>query len=230
MEDRYSRRIHFYSADIPELLLRYLENSDWQSILDLGCGDGALLYALNHRNLFKNKTVCAVDISKTRIGRVKTINKDFRCWVDNACSVHGLPSQKMDFVISNQVIEHVEEDRAMVREIKRLIKPNGICYLSTVFKKKYGWYFYRLNGRWVLDPTHVREYTHQDQLLDILQAYDFKILENRRTPIRYPLIELLLRKVWPNRNALEYKILKFLRRIRIPIIGYDCWELVIQER
>ena len=44
-------------------------------------------------------------------------------------------------VIANQIIEHLKDDELLIREIKRITKEEGIVYISTVFKKWYGWYF-----------------------------------------------------------------------------------------
>ena len=41
----------------------------------------------------------------------------------------------------------------------------GSLYLTTVFKGWYAWYFYRCEGRWTVDPTHLREYRSDAELL-----------------------------------------------------------------
>ena len=63
-----------------------------------------------------------------------------------------------DVVISSQVIEHVSDDNELLKEIGRLLKSDGIAYISTVIKKWYGFYIYRNGGKFRLDPTHVKEY------------------------------------------------------------------------
>ena len=69
-------------------------------------------------------------------------------------------SKSFDLVVSTQVIEHVPDDQAFVREIKRVLTSGGLCVVSSVIKMHFGWYFYRnKQGERVLDPTHVREYS-----------------------------------------------------------------------
>ena len=228
-EEDYSKRAQFYVDDVPPLLLNSLEKADWTTILDLGCGDGALLAALNDRGYFNEKSVFAVDISDNRIELVKKINQDFNCVVADGCHTQ-LAGSSIDFLMSTQVIEHVANDHDMVKEMRRLLHADGLLYLSTVFKKKYGWYFYRCNGKWTLDPTHLREYTNDDQLLDVLRDHGFEILENKKTLDGRPLMDAILRRLHAPRNVYNNRFFKLLRAVRIPIPGYYQWELVCQKR
>jgi len=128
------------------------------------------------------------------------------------------------------VIEHVHNDEEMVREIRRVLAPNGIVYLSTVFKKWYGWYFYRCNGKWTLDPTHLREYNHDEQLLDVFERSEFEVLENRKSLDGRPVLDAVLRRIGANRKIYDNRLLRLFRAIRIPIPGYHIWEIVCQKR
>ena len=224
----YSSRIQFYTDDAPPLLTSYLDSTDWQSCLELGCGDGALLYALNKKDYFAGKTVCALDFSEARMKRVGSIDTTIDRIVGDACCTPVKPDS-FDFLISTQVIEHVPDDGEMVREIHRLLVKNGIAYVATVFKKWYGWYFYRCNGKWTLDPTHLREYTHDDQLVKMFTGHGFQILENKKTADGRPVMDALLRRVRAGRNVYDIPILKQLRKFEIPIPGYYIWELVCRK-
>ena len=180
MPREYSDRVQFLTGRVPALLDEALGQTDWDNILDLGCGDGALLYALEKNGYFKGKTVYAIDLSEKKIDSTKTINDAFVCTVADASNTR-LEDGSIDFLISDQVIEHVPDDTDMIREIHRIMARNGTVYLGTVFKKKYAWYFYRCNGRWTIDPTHVREYTQDEQLLDEFKKQGLEILECKNT-------------------------------------------------
>jgi 2-polyprenyl-3-methyl-5-hydroxy-6-metoxy-1,4-benzoquinol methylase len=208
--------------------LKSLENADSNTCLDLGCGDGALLSALKDRGYFVGKSVVAVDIAANRIELVRKIGQDFECIVADGCGTQ-ITDGSIDFLISTQVIEHVANDYDMVREMRRLLREGGFLYLSTVFKKKYGRYFYRCNGEWTLDPTHLREYTNDDRLLDILEAHGFDILENKKTLDGCPIMESVLRRLHAPRRAYNNLLFKLLRMVKIPIPGYYQWELVCQK-
>ena len=224
----YSSRIQFYTDYVPPLLSSYLDSTDWQSCLELGCGDGALLYALNKKGYFAGKTVCALDFSEDRMKRVGSIDTRIDRLVGDACRT-PVKADSIDFLISTQVIEHVPDDGEMVREIHRVLVKNGIAYVATVFKKWYGWYFYRCNGKWTLDPTHLREYTQDGQLVDMFTNHGFQTLENKKTLDGRPVMDSLLRRIRAGRNVYDNPVLKRLRKLEIPIPGYYIWELVCRK-
>ena len=221
--------MQFYSEAAPPLLLSFLDSTEWHSCLDLGCGDGSLLYALDKQGYLAGKSVYAVDNSQSRLDQVSRINPNINCLLNDACQIQ-LEDQSVDFLVSTQVIEHVEEDGDMVKEIRRVVASNGTVYLATVFKKWYGWYFYRCNGKWTLDPTHLREYTQDDQLLAILRRNNFEILANRKTRDGRPLLDAVLRRVGASRKVYEQPLLKQLRKISVPIPGYYIWEIVVRKK
>jgi len=225
--DEYSKKTHFYSDEIPEMLLECLQKNEWNSYLDLGCGDGSILYALNRLNMLNNKTVYAVDISPIRIQNAKTINNNFKCFVSDVCDLKIIEDNSIDVIVSTQVIEHVSNEKIMLKEINRVLKKGGLVYLSTVFKKKYGWYFYRCNGKWVLDPTHLREYTEDDQLLKLLRNNNFNICYSSKHLIYMPVIDFIIRKLGANVNIFnKSRFLRLFRKARIPIPGYYHWEII----
>ena len=196
--------------------------------MDLGCGDGSLLNALNNRGIFTGKAVYAVDLSQSRLDKVQRINPEFSCLQRDVCKTE-LPDGSIDFLMSTQVIEHVESDADMVKEIRRLLSPKGTVYINTVFKKWYGWYFYRCNGKWTLDPTHLREYTDDGQLLDTLREQGFDILASEKFKDGRPVLDALLRRLGYPAHAYNYQFLRSLRRFRIPIPGYYIWEIACKR-
>jgi len=228
--EEYSKYIQFYIEETPKLLLEYINKVDWNSLLDLGCGDGSLLYALNKKGYFNGKIVYAVDLSQNRINLVKKINKNFICFVGDACNIKNIKDNSIDFLVSTQLIEHVQNDEMMIKEIKRVLTKNGVIYLSTVFKKWYGWYFYRCNGKWVLDPTHLREYTKNNQLFDIFSKYDFEIIENKKTVTQRPVIDFISKRFGVSRNMFaDNYFLGLIKKLNIPIFGYYNWEIVCRK-
>lgn len=229
--EKYSRIApQFYINEVPKLLEKYLKQNNWQNYLDCGCGDGSLLYALNSNNFLDGKNIFAIDLSENRINLVKKISPNINAFVDSAEELKTINNESIDFFVSTQVIEHVD-DKKMISEIYRVLKRGGTAYISTVYKKWYGWYFYRNNGKWVLDPTHLREYSYDGQLLNIIiDKNKFEILENKKTLQKFPVVHVFLKlfKV-NNRGIYENKILNFTKNIKIPIFGYYNWEIVLRK-
>lgn len=230
--EEYSKYIQFYSDEIPELLVKYLNKVHWKIFLDLGCGDGALLYALNKKGYFESKIVYAIDLSESRISLAKRIDKDFRCFVDDACNIQNIKDNSIDFLVSIQVVEHVTNDEAMVREISRVLKKSGTVYLSTVFKKWYGWFYKRCNGKWTVDYTHLREYTKDNQLLDQFRKYNLELLETKKSLFSLSITDAIFKKIFrrsTRRDVYNNRFLRFLRNFRVPIIGYQEWEMICKK-
>jgi SAM-dependent methyltransferase len=230
--DIYSKKyIHYYSGEILTLIKNIFNKYNIKIMADLGSGDGSILYSLSKNGYLDNmEKVIAVDISKERINNVKKINSKILCVVADVCNLGLRNNIHLDLIISTQVIEHVPDDRKLIEEVYRVLDKKGIFYLSTVFKKWYGWYFYRCNGKWVLDPTHLREYVDDNQLLCLFEKYNFEILENKKKLQWFPITDFIFKRIGVKRDIYNNKILKVFRNIKIPILGYYNWELVLKKR
>lgn len=71
-----------------------------------------------------------------------------------------LPDETFDFVVSVEVLEHVEEDALFVKEVSRVLKSGGVFLMTTP------------NGDWIenKNPDHKRHYLRK-QLDDLLKTY-----------------------------------------------------------
>lgn len=78
-----------------------------------------------------------------------------------------LPDQAFDGVITFQVIEHIQDDEAFVREIARVLKPGGKLILTTPNKKM----------SLTRNPWHIREYSITE-LQALLARYFTKVEAN----------------------------------------------------
>jgi len=220
----------YYSGQLPPLLAKYLARKEYGSLLDCGCGDGATLYALKQLGFLKDKEVIAFDLSESRVEIIRNIDAGIKAFVDNAETISHVKDNSVDFLISEQVIEHVDQVK-MMASIGRVVKSGGIVYLSTVFKKWYGWYFYRCNGKWTLDPTHLREYGKDSELFDVIGKEKFEILENKKKLLFFPLIDTFVRKLHiKDRNIYRNNLLRLMRHIKRPVIGYYNWEIVLRKK
>ena len=94
------------------------------SVLDFGAGTGSLTRHLSQSTRFTN--VAAADLMP------KPAELDAITWI-LADLNEPLPaaSESFDSVIAAEVIEHLENPRAMAREIFRLLRPSGTAIVST---------------------------------------------------------------------------------------------------
>jgi 2-polyprenyl-3-methyl-5-hydroxy-6-metoxy-1,4-benzoquinol methylase len=196
--ERYSRdAVHFLSLEVPELLREAVERApDGFTLVDLGCGDGNLVYALGHSGLLERAgEVIGVDLSPQRIERFEAFTAG-RGIVRPAEDVPEIDAGRVDVLVCTMVIEHVGDDAGLMAEVARQLRPGGRAYLSTVFKKPGAWYFRRSpDGRWVLDPTHVREYESAEAVGELARSAGLTVERERIARLRPPLVHPLLRLV-----------------------------------
>ena len=242
-QDYSEKHIHFYDikveiSDLLEELIKYKNKKNF-NIIDLGCGDGRILFYLEKKGyLSKAEKIIGVDISPKRIEIFKKNVKNAIGIISDVCNIKELDNENFDMIISSQVIEHVIDENALLREIKRLLKKDGVGYISTVFKRWYGFYLYRKNGEFRLDPTHVREYSSKDHFFSLLNENGFNIIKYKIRILKYPLIDIILRilikacilnPMYARRIYVENRFMKTFRELKIPIIGYYLIEVLIKK-
>lgn len=145
---------HFHRYALASELIR------GKSVLDLACGEGYGSFMLSEFA----KSVLGVDISSDAISHAqkkygsKSSNLVFK--VGSASSL-PLGDKEFDVVISFETIEHLHEQGAMLSEIRRVLKPNGILLISSPNKP-----IYSKNGNYH-NHFHVNEldFTEFDNLL-----------------------------------------------------------------
>lgn len=134
-----------------EWILRVAGNIRGKKILDIGCGDGALVYLLAKAG----GDVTGVDNEETGLiyarENLQTMSQHTNLTSSfvNA-SAYELPfeSESYDIVVSSEVIEHVTEPERLLKEAARILKPAGKIILTTP---------YRISEH-PFDPNHVTEY------------------------------------------------------------------------
>lgn len=229
----YSRRAafkHFHGGQAPPLLRRWARPG---TIADLGCGDGSTATALQAAGLLGDTTYL-VDLSPERVADAVASVTGGVGIVATATNVAALPNSSLDGLIAGQLIEHLEDDRALTLEIARLLKPGGWWYVGTVLRAKYAWWLYSVDGKRRLDPTHVREYRAVDELIRVLRHPHLSIDEIRHEPLRFPITDLvargvaragLLSQVSLSTLYTRSPLLRALRHVRAPLpIGYRLLE------
>jgi ubiquinone/menaquinone biosynthesis C-methylase UbiE len=236
--NEYSRTfLHFHTEEIPNLVSENLKGKSYD-IVDLGAGDGALLIALKLGGFLDNsKKVVAVDLSIDRCERLRNYS-DFEVICSDVTDVPELKNNSFDFVICTQVIEHVDQEK-LLSEINRVLRPSGTLYVASLVKKSYGWWYYRTaDGKWAMDPTHLREYSSQEEFENVVKSAGFTIVKTELSPLKLSVLEFIVRRVVvplfkpKNINAffVKHPVLNYLRcKINIHPPGYFIVETMAKK-
>lgn len=221
--------LHFDKSDIPGIVKKHL-NTRPVSLADFGCGDGPWFNILQREGYISaDKPVFAIDLEADRLARVQKRFPWIFVIVAPADSVQQIPTGSLDWVISTMVMEHVPDESKYVHEIYRVLRSGGKAYITTVYKRKWAWYFRRRNGESVLDTSHLREYTDLNFFKNlILNPSGLEITSLEIKPLWFPLLDPVLFRIGKYLR-LNNRILKLLRSIKVPIIGYYELHLLVTK-
>lgn len=114
-----------------------------KNLLEVGSGEGGLVIALN----LKGVNACGIDISKenVEISKIRARRNSIPSAAFCISDASRLPFEDctFDVVISNKVLEHIKEQRKVIKEISRVLKEGGLLYVS-------------VPNKWFPNEGHVR--------------------------------------------------------------------------
>jgi len=98
-------------------------------VLDAGCGAGGALQLLALGNL----ALTGIDVSARAIERARQLCPQADLRVASFDAELPFPDATFDAVYSGDVIEHVYDVRRMAKELHRVLRPDGLLFLSTPY-------------------------------------------------------------------------------------------------
>jgi SAM-dependent methyltransferase len=161
------------------IALSLLDSTD-KTILDLGCGEGITLGKLVEQfpestilgmdNLEENLEICREFDLPVRFGDVYNLD---------------LPDDSIDAVLFMEVVEHLHEPDRAVREIWRVLRPDGKLVL--VFPNDRAFKIARLVAlkfrEASYDPGHTRQWTPSD-MAKLMETSHFEMYKTMCIPFR----------------------------------------------
>lgn len=154
LETRYKILLEILASALPDLK----NNQSTIKLLDVGCGDGVLLFLLQKK--YGNAIeLYGVDSSKEAlaIAQQKIPSAHLS---QNEVYQTDFPNESFDIVLSSDVIEHVCHPEKMLAEIQRVAKKNGVIIVGTPIKFTES----------PLDPNHCQEF-YQNDFLQLMSSY-----------------------------------------------------------
>jgi SAM-dependent methyltransferase len=132
-----------------------------KAVLDLGCGSGYGSMELAR----SAQSVLGMDVAWEAIdyARQHFVAPNLSFCVSDCCQL-ALADASLDAVVCFEVIEHLTQQDRLMREIRRVLKPEGFLLLSTPNRVFY------TEERKEINPFHTREFELQE-FQDFLNGY-----------------------------------------------------------
>ncbi len=149
-----------------------------KEVLDLGCGGGILSEAIAK----VGAKVTGLDIEESLIHVAKThAHQENLNITYQAGNVEDFNHQGFDIIVCMEMLEHVESPGGILKECRRLLKPGGMLFLSTINRTLKAYVELILMGEYVLNllPRQTHDYKHFIQpaeLAQYLREQDFELL------------------------------------------------------
>lgn len=184
--------IHFNEPQELNVLSQKILTYPFNRVLDVGCGGGTLLALIAQKGQFSPKIVCGIDLSLRRLRQAESFVPNCKVVCGDAVRLPFINSA-MDLIVCSNLLEHVQEDYKMLLDVHRVLSKKGLFYLETILASGHGIYFYRDNRRFVLDPTHVREYSSRSEVYNLMKRAGFKVIESDICPVSHSVCDIILR-------------------------------------
>ncbi len=157
-----------------KLAKKILFNIKFKNCLDVGCASGHMVSQIAHS--FPNARYFGVDVYDKAIKYAKKTypNIEFR-----VTSADKLPFEEnaFDVILFYETIEHVEDPKECLKEIRRVLKKDGTLILtmdsgSLLFRLV--WFIWENTKGKIWQGAHLHPFHHTD-LEQLIQGSDFKI-------------------------------------------------------
>lgn len=163
-------------------LFNQIDFSKVNRLLELGCGNGKLWQ--ENRIDLRNREIFLSDISEGMVEEVRNkLGSDFNCIVADAEKI-PFKDKYFDTIIANHVLFYLNDLNLGLKEISRVLRPNGILYCSTYGKN------------------------HMKEITEIVQSFDSRI--NLSNYSLYDIFglengESILSKYFSNIQRMDYR-------------------------
>lgn len=143
-------------------------------LLDLGCGDGNNLAWLGQ---FAH-SLWGSDYNLIRLARAKKIMPEAETFLANILD-YPAPDNTFDMIFFNHVIEHIPDDMAALKEIRRILAPGGRLVLGAPNEGCWWWQLaYQRDPESLKTTDHVHFYT-LPLIRERMENAGFRILETK---------------------------------------------------
>lgn len=156
-------------------------------ILDLGCGAGFL----THEMAKLGHDVVGIDLSEESLRMAQKLDETGRVkYVQGDATVTPFPEGCFDVVCAMDLLEHVENPEAIVREASRLLRPGGLFFFHTFNRTVLSWLLVIKGVEWGIKNTppdmHVlRLFIKPQELEAMCKGVNLQVQEMRGLNVKF---------------------------------------------
>ena len=128
--DYLNRSNDRYTLTKYKIVMGWLPKLENIRVLNAGCGSGEMNILLSQNPSWQ---VDALDVDYKAIclsQKLKEVNNISNLKIFHSKIEEHIPEEKYDIIVSNDVLEHIEDDVTAIKKIADMLKPNGIIFIS----------------------------------------------------------------------------------------------------
>lgn len=148
-------------------------------VLDVGCGGGILCEAMAK----EGAKVTGIDAESEAIHVAQKHAKANHLNIDYSCTaVEVYENHCFDVVTCMEMLEHVQNPELVLKHCKRLLKPNGFLFVSTISRTAKAYATTIIAAEYLLNilpkQTHdYQKFIKPSELLAIARSFGFKLID-----------------------------------------------------
>ena len=153
--------IKYYNLLRDDVIRLLPKEQTFDSVLELGCGEGATLEYLKRHGIARKTTGVEIDTAAAK----KAAERLDVVLHQSAEQPLDLPLEEFDLVLCLDVLEHLYNPWKVLADLKKHIKPGGYLLASIPNVQHWSVVKMLLSGRWdykkagLMDETHIRFFT-----------------------------------------------------------------------
>ena len=153
------------------------------NLLDLGCGLGYFLNGVHQDGLF---SASGIDVSDSAI---KHVQDHFGLTVQQESGLDSFPQHHFDVITQWHVLEHVHLLNERMKQLKRLLKPNGTLFIAVPNSASWDAKYYQQYWDAYDVPRHLYHFNQQSFGV-LMHQHGFKIIETRPMVFDAPYVSM----------------------------------------
>lgn len=132
-----------------------LRNTEYQSLLDVGCGTGYLIDMLQRQ---KNALYCGLDLSPEMLKMAKQKLSDSVFLIEGSADSLPYEDNSFDVVTCIQSFHHYPKPEKSMSEAYRVLKPGGLYIISDTGMGNYPKFIYSIYNNLIVKKLNTGDY------------------------------------------------------------------------